>query len=45
MSLSLEDEGKQSEIEDVLEQILVQIKLLNLRIEEAFNTGITEEDV
>ena len=32
-------------IEDLLREILNQLRLLNLRYEEACNTGINEEDV
>ena len=32
-------------IEDLLREILNQLRLLNLRYEEATNTGINEEDI
>jgi hypothetical protein len=45
MSFKPDDIEHESYIEMLLEQIIKQLKLLNERIEEANETGITEEDV
>ena len=45
--MSFEPDNLDSEltVEDLLKEILAQLVLLNLRYEEATNTGIHEEDV
>lgn len=45
MSVVLEDEPTQKTIQDLLEAILLELKLLNLRFEEAHQTHINERDV
>jgi hypothetical protein len=45
MSFKPDNVDHESYIEMLLEQIIKQLKLLNERIEEANETGITEEDV
>ena len=44
MSIEAENDSDLS-IEDLLGEILIQLKLLNERYEEACNTGISEEDI
>ena len=45
--MSFDGDNKRSEdsVEVTLKQILAELKLLNARIEEEFNTGIKLEDV
>ena len=45
MSLKLDSIDSELSIEDLLKEILLQLVLLNLRYEEATNTGINEGDV
>ena len=45
--MSFEPDNQDSELStvDLLREILDQLKLLNMRYEEACNTGINEDDV
>jgi hypothetical protein len=45
MSFKPDDIDSELSIEDLLREILDQLKLLNVRYEEACNTGIHEEDI
>ena len=45
MSIVADNVDSELTIEDLLKEILAQLVLLNLRYEEATNTGIQDEDV
>ena len=45
MSFKTEDEEHKSDLEVLLAQVIKQLKLLNARVEEAFETKIIEEDI
>lgn len=45
MSFKPDDVDHESYIEMLLEQVIKQLKLLNAKIEEAFETKIRDEDI
>ena len=45
MTYRPDDESHERSIEQILEEILLNIKLLNVRVEEALNTGFNIEDL
>ena len=45
MSIEAEPVDHELVVRELLKEILVQLRLLNERYEEACNTGISEEDV
>ena len=45
MSFEPDNPTHEVDMEALLEQILFQLRLLNLRFEDVHETGITEEDV
>ena len=45
MSIIIDNAGNEIDVKDLLEMIVIELKLLNARIDEAFETGIEEEDV
>ena len=45
MSFIIDDSDNELNTNDLLKMILIELKLLNARVEDEFITGISEEDI